>query len=139
MTMDRRAFLALAAGSALVGCASMAVIPLTPTADRIRLDLRDYPGLARSGGSLMIRPAGFGTDVYVLALEGGGYTAVSPICKHQGCTVDVAGARLVCPCHGSMYDRDGRVLRGPTQAPLDRFPVEESLDGILTIHLTPMP
>jgi Rieske Fe-S protein len=47
--------------------------------------------------------------------------------------------RLVCPCHGSMYGRDGRVLRGPTQAPLDRFPVEGSPDGILTIHLTPMP
>jgi hypothetical protein len=39
MMMERRAFLALAAASALGGCASMMVIPVMPTANRIRLDL----------------------------------------------------------------------------------------------------
>ena len=136
MTLDRREFLLLAAVSALSGgCASMTTVPVTPVANRIRLDLGDYPALARPGGSLMLRPAGLGTDVYVLSLDDGGYAAVSPICKHQGCTVDIEGPRLVCPCHGSMYGRDGRVLRGPTQHPLDRFPTDLSPDGVLTIQL----
>lgn len=135
MTMDRRRFLAVAAASALCGCASMVAVPVTPVANRVRLDLRRYPQLREPGGSVMLRPEGFGTDVYVLALAGGGYAALSPICKHQGCIVDIAGDRLVRPCHGSTYGRDGRVLRGPTTEPLDGFPVDVSPDGILTIAL----
>ena len=45
--------------------------------------------------------------------------AFSSKCTHQGCTVEPDGAKLACPCHGSMYDaRPGKVLRGPAPAPL---------------------
>ena len=133
--MDRRQFLTLAGASMLAGCASMVTVPVTPEGGRLRLDLRAYPQLRTPGGAVMLRPAGYPTDVYVLALSEGTFVAVSPICKHQGCIVDIAGDRLVCPCHGSTYGRDGRVLRGPTTEPLDRFPVDVSPDGILTIAL----
>lgn len=125
----------LSGACVLAGCASMVAVPVTPAAGRLRLALRDHPRLDRPGGSLKLRPEGFGSDLYVLALEDGTYAALSPVCKHQGCIVDIVGERLVCPCHGSTYGRDGRVLRGPTTAPLDRFPVEVSPDGVLTIAL----
>ena len=45
--------------------------------------------------------------------------AFSAICTHQGCTVEPAGAKLACPCHGSVYDaRTAKVLSGPAPAPL---------------------
>ncbi len=113
----------------------MLVTPVTPDGTMVHLTLRNYPNLDRPGGALKIRPEGTDQTYYVLALNDGEFAVVSPVCKHQGCTVDIAPDRLECPCHGSMYTREGGVLRGPTQSPLDRFSVEVSGDGILTIDL----
>merc|ERR1719401_2490153 len=44
--------------------------------------------------------------------------AVGAVCTHLGCTVpwNKAANRFCCPCHGSQYDENGKVVRGP--APL---------------------
>ncbi|HEY7813330.1 MAG TPA: Rieske (2Fe-2S) protein, partial [Nakamurella sp.] len=45
--------------------------------------------------------------------------AFSAICTHQGCTVNVNGAVLNCPCHGSKYNAlTGAVENGPANQPL---------------------
>jgi Rieske Fe-S protein len=50
--------------------------------------------------------------------------AFSAICTHMGCTVNVDGAELVCPCHGSRYDAlTGAVTRGPAARNLEAIPV----------------
>ena len=51
------------------------------------------------------------------------YIAVSTRCMHLGCPVRYidAAKRFVCPCHGGVYDFDGRVEGGPPVRPLDRF------------------
>jgi len=43
---------------------------------------------------------------------------MNAVCTHLGCVVPwVAGSdRYICPCHGSQYDTNGKVVRGP--APL---------------------
>ena len=135
---DRRAFLTIAAGGllgvALPGCAALAVSSVPLADGALRLRLTDYPDLSRPGGSARVRPEG-GTDlVYVLALDDGAFAAVSPVCTHQGCTVEVAGQFLECPCHGSVFTRDGAVVQGPAAAPLVRFPVERLEGGILVIR-----
>jgi Rieske Fe-S protein len=62
-----------------------------------------------------------------------GYVALSPVCQHLGCTVNVEGALIVCPCHGSTYDREGKVLRGPTERGLVRYPVSVTASGEVVI------
>lgn len=42
-----------------------------------------------------------------------GFQAYSLVCTHLGCTVVEDGENFSCPCHGSQFDRDGRVLKGP--------------------------
>lgn len=139
MNIDRRAFIGVAASltaiSALPSCASVAVLPVVPVDGTIRLDLTRHPRLLAPGGSLRMRLPDSTDQIYVLALENGEFAAVSPICTHLGCTVDVAGPRLVCPCHGSTYARDGSVLRGPAERPLRRYPVRETSTGGLVIDL----
>ena len=127
--IDRREFVvacALAGAGLLTGCIAMVTHPVPVADGRVRLSLDAYPELAKPDGAIKIQPSAARDPIYVLAGEGG-YRAVSPICTHRGCTVEVQGARLVCPCHGSTYDRAGTVLKGPAERALATFPV--SRDG----------
>ena len=56
-----------------------------------------------------------GNEVYALSL----------VCTHLGCTVNVTERGLTCPCHGSEFDRQGLVLKGPASRALQRLKVEE--------------
>lgn len=132
-SLDRREFVAACAlvcgGALLTSCVSMVTHPVPVTGGRVRIPLAQYPELTRPAGAIKVQPEGMQDPVYVLATASG-FTAVSPICTHRGCTVDVSGERLVCPCHGSTYDRDGRVLKGPAQRALQRFTVSRSGDDL---------
>ena len=51
------------------------------------------------------------------------FIAVSTRCMHLGCPVRYteASKRFICPCHGGVYDFEGKVDGGPPVRPLDRF------------------
>jgi glycine/D-amino acid oxidase-like deaminating enzyme/nitrite reductase/ring-hydroxylating ferredoxin subunit len=58
--------------------------------------------------------------------EDGALTAVSPTCTHLGCQVNWNRAERSwdCPCHGSRFAPDGRVLQGPAVHRLERKPID---------------
>lgn len=133
--LNRREFVARCAiagiGLWLAGCVSLVTHPVPVRGGRVRLPLASYPELAKPDGAIKLLPDGHDDPIYLLAAVGGGFSAVSPICTHRGCTVDVQGPRLKCPCHGSTYDREGRVLRGPAQRALTRYRVTREGDEIV--------
>jgi menaquinol-cytochrome c reductase iron-sulfur subunit len=51
------------------------------------------------------------------------FIAISTRCAHLGCPVRYVSAaeRFICPCHGGVYDKLGKVSGGPPVRPLDRF------------------
>jgi menaquinol-cytochrome c reductase iron-sulfur subunit len=51
------------------------------------------------------------------------FIAVSTRCMHLGCPARFVSAseRFICPCHGGVYDFQGKVAGGPPVRPLDRF------------------
>jgi menaquinol-cytochrome c reductase iron-sulfur subunit len=51
------------------------------------------------------------------------FVAISTRCMHLGCPVRYVDAseRFICPCHGGVYDVEGKVSGGPPVRPLDRF------------------
>lgn len=63
-----------------------------------------------------------------LLREGDAVYALSLVCTHLGCTVNVTPTELICPCHGSSFDRQGRVLKGPADRELPRYRVQERGD-----------
>ncbi len=66
----------------------------------------------------------FRNERLALLRDAHGFYALSLVCTHLGCTVTVTEDVLSCPCHGSRFDRQGRVLSGPADRSLARMDVE---------------
>jgi Rieske Fe-S protein len=57
--------------------------------------------------------------VVVTQPTAGVFKGFSATCTHAGCTVNkIADGTIDCPCHGSKYNLDGTVAKGPAQKPL---------------------
>jgi Rieske Fe-S protein len=74
----------------------------------------------------------------ILIRDGSGLYAMSTICTHAQCDMrndGVIGADgLDCACHGSQFDTNGDVVRGPARAALRHFLVEVDEFGEVTIQ-----
>jgi cytochrome b6-f complex iron-sulfur subunit len=59
--------------------------------------------------------------------------AVNPTCTHAGCTVswDKDQKIFACPCHGSQFAPDGKVIQGPAEEPLATYEAKLEGDAIL--------
>lgn len=71
--------------------------------------------------------------VYAETLPSGKTQVLSSICPHLGCTVQWQGDkdRFYCPCHGSVYNRDGGLVHGPAQRGMDPLPTEVKDDNLM--------
>lgn len=72
-----------------------------------------------------------GRNVAVYRDQQGVY-AISRVCTHLGCIVKPTAEGFECPCHGSRYDRDGLVTKGPAPRPLQWLEVKEQ-GGVLYV------
>lgn len=71
----------------------------------------------------------------VLIHDENGFSAMSLICTHLGCTVEQQANGFSCPCHGSRFDQNGNSLRGPAKQALRILRVETTSDGQLRLFL----
>nr|WP_128894562.1 ubiquinol-cytochrome c reductase iron-sulfur subunit [Longirhabdus pacifica] len=67
-------------------------------------------------------------EAWISKDESGNIFALSPVCKHLGCTVKWNGSQdfsdeYFCPCHAARYTKDGKNLT-VAPAPLDEYPVK---------------
>ncbi len=62
-----------------------------------------------------------------------GVWAVSTICTHLGCIVKREGEGFACPCHGSLFQLDGTVLRGPAPKSLPWLAVSSVGGGVYLV------
>lgn len=73
---------------------------------------------------VVVTAAGFSERIVLLPSDDGSYRAMSARCTHLGCDVVIGKGNLICPCHNSVFDFAGSVVRGPANEPLKEFPVE---------------
>jgi cytochrome b6-f complex iron-sulfur subunit len=87
----------------------------------IDLNNADFSALGSVGGYA------YKDNIIIFRTSETGYSALSKICTHQGCTViyNHSDDELPCPCHGSIYSATGTVLNGPATASLKRYNVKK--------------
>ncbi len=63
----------------------------------------------------------------------GEFSAFDTTCTHQQCAVSsVSDGKILCPCHGSMYDlATGKNVGGPAPAPLTKIDIAVEGDNIV--------
>jgi cytochrome b6-f complex iron-sulfur subunit len=76
----------------------------------------------------------FAEENFVLFHDREGFYAISATCTHLGCTVAQSKGGFACPCHGSRFDRNGKVIGGPAPRPLPWLEVSRAADGTLVVN-----
>lgn len=80
-------------------------------------------------------PVGSGViveDIVVTQPTAGVFKGFSSSCTHKGCAVNkVADGTIDCPCHGSKFNLDGSVAKGPATDPLEPKAVSVEGDSVV--------
>jgi cytochrome b6-f complex iron-sulfur subunit len=62
--------------------------------------------------------------------------AISTVCTHLGCIIKASASGFACPCHGSEFEADGSVRRGPAPRALDWLQVSTTGGAIVVDEAT---
>jgi Rieske Fe-S protein len=137
--MDRRKFVkqscsvCLAIGSgmlvgSLASCASALPVFKTEVADhRVTVPV----SLFANTNFQLIQPKNLFYNIGLKKEDDGTYTALLLRCTHADNQLMPAGNSYTCSLHGSKFDGEGRVLNGPAERPLKRYPTQVVSDKII--------
>ena len=135
--ITRRYFLEAIAGGA-IGIAATGSVVLT--AQFLSPNVLREPPSKFKVGSVEEFPVGSITlnkeqKVFIVRAKEGYFYAVSAVCTHLGCIVNWKPEEglIACPCHGSKFDREGKVMEGPAPQPLPRFSLTIDDQGQLIV------
>ncbi|NLK17090.1 MAG: FAD-dependent oxidoreductase [Clostridiales bacterium] len=93
-----------------------------------RLSRLPSKAIVKKGEARLINMKGVRTGVY--RDEEGKVHVVKAVCSHMGCQLKFNDAEKTwdCPCHGSRYDLEGKVIEAPTKKALTRIEKGNFLD-----------
>ena len=135
--IKRSALGVVAGGVALSGlnlkvlAAQSAKAVLKRSGEDVTIKLSENPDITAVGGHINITD-----DIMLIRMDESKFLAISTICRHKGCTVELEGDKFVCPCHGSEYTITGKVTQGPSKANLITYETTfDSQKGTITVKL----
>jgi len=123
VSVARRRLLRGCAGCAamawLPGCGGLTFVPAKLVDGRLAVPQRAFADRRCIG----LEHPRLLVPIAVCRVAAADYAAVRPVCTHKGCDLRPDGAAFECPCHGSRFGLDGRVLAGPAKDALRQFSV----------------
>jgi len=126
LKLARNGFLYLSGALALGGLLRFLDYDPNP-APKIEFDLGPDSNYPLNSRTLLSEPP------VVLVHTEKGFSALSLVCTHLGCTLENKSDGFACPCHGSRFDADGNVLHGPADKSLQSLHVEVTAEGNLEL------
>ncbi len=85
------------------------------------------------GPLVLVRPKGWFYSIALRKKEDNTYTALLLKCTHQDNQLTASSDGYSCSLHGSAYNREGRVVKGPAERALKTFPVTNEANQLI-IH-----
>ncbi|MBS1916243.1 MAG: Rieske (2Fe-2S) protein [Bacteroidetes bacterium] len=77
-----------------------------------------------------VRPNGWYYDIAVQKKADNSYEALLLQCTHQSNQLVPNGNGYTCSLHGSQFNKDGDVTKGPAEKPLKHYPVTVNQDKL---------
>lgn len=113
--------ISLLCGGALIlpiiqSCAPAKQVTLKEDGNILTLALEDF-----QEDTVVVKSKKYMYPISVSRTEDGKYIALLMQCTHKGCELRSEGTYLVCPCHGSEFDSQGKVLNPPADKALRTF------------------
>jgi Rieske Fe-S protein len=139
--MERRQFLrvtgaacatagiALSAGS-LTSCSQLPIYKTTIVKNKILVPL----SLFQQTNLQLVKPDGYEYNIALQKETDGTFTALLLKCTHSDNQLSSTGNGFVCNLHGSRFNKEGLVLKGPAERSLRRLQTAVISDSII-IHL----
>jgi len=130
--MQRRHFLKSSCNICLLGAAGFALPKLTGCSPALHStgvykativgNAVEIPLVLFEKTSLQIvRPLGWFYDIAVEKRANNTYAALLLQCTHQDNQLTASGTGYSCSLHGSQFDKNGNVLKGPAEDPLRQY------------------
>jgi Rieske Fe-S protein len=144
MEMQRRSFLkktgsalacACLAGGAALEAAEKNITQYAVEDSNLIIDLNRHPNLKEAGGSETFRAGK--KKIIVLHPDEKNYKAFENKCTHMGGQVSYRpkDGFMQCALHGSRFDIEGHVIKGPAEKPLTELRTSLDKDQ-LTVYLS---
>ncbi len=140
--MQRRNFISSSCKICLLGAAGFSLTQLmscSPASSVYKTTINngniDVPmNLFDKNTLQIVRPAGWYYDVALQKNEDNSYSALLLQCTHQENQLTPIGTGYHCNLHGSEFDKQGNVRKGPAEQPLHHFETSVS-NNIISIHI----
>lgn len=132
--MDRKEFIRLVSAGTLcggiltgaTGCAAYRYVDARYVENYLEVSKSSF----EDDAFVLIRNPKSKSPIYLGKHAEDSYRALFLECTHKQCTVNPSGTSFTCPCHGSKYDREGKVLEGPARQDLYTYPVSTDAENI---------
>ena len=110
--------------------APLSVVKTTSKDNKISIPLSDF---AQSNYKL-VRVSNYDYDIAVQKEKDGTFEALVLRCTHAGQPLTKTGDTYYCTLHGSQFDHEGHVLKGPADKDLERLNTKTDNNNLF-IHL----
>ncbi len=140
--MDRRKFissscsLCIAVGAGVVvqslsACKPTQIYKTTAVASQIKVPL----SLFAETDIQLLNVENIDFEIILRKISDGNFSALKLICTHAENPLSVSGKNFLCSLHGSLFDENGEVIKGPAENPLKKFNTQVSQEEIvITIY-----